>query len=234
MAGAPAARRRLWRARRPGNRLPMTTSADTDQVLAARYRRLDAFLQKLRADIYPEPPSAVHTEITRRMFERLRGLFPLPPGAKVLDVGCGQGLALEIFAEAGLDPLGVTLGEDAEVCRRKGFNVRDMDFAFLDFDDGSFDLVWCRHAIEHSVFPYFTLSELHRILKPGGVLYLEVPAPDTACRHQTNPNHYSVLPQSMWLDLIGRAGFPTTNWIAIEFSTPAGADTYWAFTQRKD
>jgi SAM-dependent methyltransferase len=210
----------------------MQTDA-SDAVLADRYRRLDAFLERLRADIYPEPPSGVHSAISQQMFAELSKHFPQAAGAKVLDVGCGQGVALEIFRDAGLDPLGITLGADAEVCRQKGLNVREMDFAFLDFPDASFDLVWCRHAIEHSVFPFFTLSELHRLLKPGGVLYLEVPAPDTSCAHQTNPNHYSVLGRSMWLDLIRRVGFPGSRVMDLGFQTGAGPDTYWAFMQQK-
>jgi ubiquinone/menaquinone biosynthesis C-methylase UbiE len=210
----------------------MTTAKE--QELAKRYRRLDAFLNKLHGDIYPEPPSPVHTQLTRQMFERLNGLFPQPPGARVLDVGCGQGLALEMFRDAGLDPVGITLGPDAEVCRQKGLNVLEMDFAFLEFPDAAFDLVWCRHAIEHSVFPFFTLAELHRVLKPGGVLYLEAPAPDTACRHQTNANHYSVLGKSMWLELIRRVGFPEVHMMDLNFTTGAGPDTYWAFVQRKN
>jgi ubiquinone/menaquinone biosynthesis C-methylase UbiE len=208
-------------------------SATSDAVLADRYRRLDAFLEKLRGDIYPEPPSAVHTSITRQMFAELSKHYPQAPGARVLDVGCGQGVALEMFREAGLDPLGITLGPDAEACRQKGLNVREMDFAFLDFPDEEFDLVWCRHAIEHSVFPFFTLAELHRVLKPGGVLYLEVPAPDTSCRHETNPNHYSVLGRSMWADLLRRAGFQAMQMVDVNFETGAGPDTYWAFIQQK-
>ena len=215
----------LYRFRMP-TPTPSTPAAD-------RYRRLDAFLQKLRADIYPEPPSPVHSGITRQMFAELCKLYPLPSGAKALDVGCGQGVALEIFREAGLDTVGITLGRDAEVCRQKGLEVLEMDFAFLDFPDACFDLVWCRHAIEHSIFPFFTLSELHRVLKPAGVLYVEVPAPDTACRHQTNPNHYSVLGKSMWLELIRRAGFPGSGVVDLNFQTGAGPDTYWAFAQQK-
>lgn len=203
------------------------------EVLADRYRRLDAFLDKLRRDIYPEPPSEIHTQLSRQMFAKLCEHYPQKPGARVLDVGCGQGVALEMFRDAGLDPLGITLGEDAQVCRSKGLDVLEMDFAFLDFQDETFDLVWCRHAIEHSVFPFFTLSELHRVLKPGGVLYLEVPAPDTSCAHQTNPNHYSVLGKSMWVELIGRSGFPQTRIMDLKFEVMAGPDVYWAFMQHK-
>jgi len=129
--------------------------------------------------------------------------------------------------------VGITLGPDAEICRGKGLNVLEMDLSFLDFADGAFDMVWCRHALEHSVFPFFTLSEMHRVLKPGGLLYVEVPAPDTACGHQRNPNHYSVLGKSMWLELIRRVGFGPTTGLDIGFTTGMGPDTYWAFIQQK-
>ncbi|HEY8573109.1 class I SAM-dependent methyltransferase [Phenylobacterium sp.] len=198
-----------------------------------RYRRLDAFLQRVRGEIYAEPAFDLHDKVTREMAAYLLKTAGLPPGAKVLDVGCGQGLALELFRDAGLAPVGITLGEDLEVCRGKGLDVVEMDFSFLDFPDESFHLVWCRHALEHSIFPYFTLAEMHRVLKPGGVLYVEVPAPDTACAHQANPNHYSVLPKSMWLELMRRTGFVEPRASDLQFKTGAGPDLYWAFFARK-
>jgi ubiquinone/menaquinone biosynthesis C-methylase UbiE len=167
------------------------------------------------------------------MFKRLNETHAFAPGAKVLDVGCGQGVGLEVFAAAGLDAIGITLGPDVAACRAKGLNVVEMDLSFLDFEDARFDLVWCRHALEHSVFPFFTLSEMHRVLKPGGVLYVEVPAPDTACAHQTNPNHYSVLGKSMWIELIRRTGFAEIAAADLNFSTGVGPDTYWAFITKK-
>ena len=197
--------------------------------LPDRWARLDAFLKKLQGDIYPEPASPLHNEITRQVFEWVQRQAELPPGGRVLDIGCGQGVALELFTAAGLKPVGITLGEDLEVCRARGFEALEMDLSFLEFPDESFDLVWCRHALEHSVFPYFTLSEMRRVLKPGGCIYVEVPAPDTACEHQTNPNHYSVLGKSMWLDLMRRIGVAEIRMTDLNFQTGAGPDTYWAF-----
>ena len=40
-----------------------------------------------------------------------------------------------------------------------------MDQSFLDFADDYFDFVWCRHCLEHSIFPYFTLQEIYRVIK---------------------------------------------------------------------
>ena len=108
-----------------------------------------------------------------------------------------------------------------------------MDQSFLDFDDETFHFIWCRHCIEHSIFPYFTLSELFRVLIPGAHLYIEVPAPDTNCKHQTNKNHYCVMGKSMWADLIIRTGFNLLEATDISFEVIAGPDTYYAFIQKK-
>jgi len=121
------------------------------------------------------------------------------------------------------------LGEDVAICRSKGLNVLPMDQSFLEFADESFDLLWCRHVLEHSIFPLFTLSEYKRLVKRGGHVYVEVPAPDTSCAHQLNPNHYSVFGQSMWLRLFERAGFSVLRAVAINFSVTMGPDAYWSF-----
>jgi hypothetical protein len=64
-------------------------------------------------------------------------------------------------------------------------------------------------------------------------LYVEVPAPDTACLHQTNGNHYSVLGKSMLGSLIVRSGFELLDVMDVNFTVPAGPDTYWAFVGKK-
>lgn len=204
------------------------------QLAAPHIERLERFLDRIKHETYPEPVSPLHEDITVRMLERLWTHVTLGAGGRVLDVGCGQGVALKHFVARELDAVGVTLNPtDVAACRALGFTVEEMDQSFLDFDDQSFDLVWCRHCLEHSVFPYLTLSEFHRVLKPGGWLYVEVPAPDTACQHQTNRNHYSVLGKSMLANLIMRSGFRIVDVADINFAVVAGPDTYWSFIQQK-
>ena len=168
------------------------------------------------------------------MLDRLLTTYQIPHGSKILDVGCGQGVALELFLNKGYHPIGIALNdEDITVCKQKGYQVYKMDQSFLEFPDKEFDVVWCRHCLEHSIFPYYTLFEFYRVVKQVGFLYVEVPAPDTSCQHQTNQNHYSVLGKSMWAELIKRTGFTLLETLDISFDVPAGPDTYWAFFMQK-
>jgi len=193
------------------------------------FDRLAAFLQEHKGDIYPEEESGIHAQITVQVVELLVSRGELQPGRRVLDVGCGQGPALAEFRKRGIEATGITLGDDVAACRAKGFDVVEMDMSDLDFADGSFDFIWCRHALEHSVFPLFTLSEFRRLLGPGGGAYVEVPAPDTVAQHETNPNHYSVMGKTMWRNLFVRAGFRQHWEQDINIPLDIGPDVYWGF-----
>lgn len=204
------------------------------QLSSINVKKLENFLQKIKGETYPEPPSPLHSTISHDMLTKCLNDFKLPSEARILDIGCGQGVALELFTKNSFKPVGITLNsEDVRICRDKGYEVYEMDQSFLDFEDLTFDFVWCRHCIEHSIFPLFTLSEIYRVLKFGGYLYVEVPAPDTNCRHQDNPNHYSTLGQSLWLSLIKRSGFTVLDVLDLNFVVPAGPDIYWAIFLQK-
>lgn len=197
-------------------------------------QRMDTFLNMLESHIYPEFTSELHSDITQQAIAHLNELVPLHRGTRVLDVGCGQGPALELFDKMNISAVGVTLGtEDIEVCRSRGFTVARMDQSFLDFEDETFNVVWARHVIEHSIFPFYTLHEFSRVMRNSGMLYLEVPAPDTDCHHERNPNHYSVLSQSAWHSLLERTGFTIIDTISYRFSVMAGEDEYFGFFCKK-
>ena len=96
-------------------------------------------------------------------------------GQRVLDYGCGHGMAATVLARHGADVTGIDLsaGYVEEARRRAAANevtaeFRQADAEHLPFRDGSFDAVWgC--AILHHLDLCRAGSELHRVLRPGGV-----------------------------------------------------------------
>ena len=193
-------------------------------------QQLEKFLTQLSQTTYPEPSTDGVGRSMQQVIEHIQARFPGAIKGQVLDVGCGQGQALEIFSGLGLDATGITLNrEDLEVCRQRGLDVELMDMSFLAFADENFDFIWCRHCLEHSFMPFFTLHSLHRVLKRQGFAYIEVPAPDTVVGHQTNKNHFSVMGQSMWTELMMRTGFVGET-LDLDITTVGGEkDLYWGF-----
>lgn len=98
----------------------------------------------------------------------------LPPGARVLDDGAGSGSFAGrrsdvAIVRVDLEPPGV-----GGAPRQAGDWVA-ADAARLPFGDSSFDLVVSNHSLEHFPQPEVAVSEMGRVLKPGGALYIAVP-----------------------------------------------------------
>jgi SAM-dependent methyltransferase len=96
---------------------------------------------------------------------------------RVLDIGSGRGEVLVAAREAGWEAVGVepspTFAEHA--ARRSGVEVRREPVERCDFDAGSFDAVILGAVLEHLYNPDETIREVARVLRPGGVLFVDVP-----------------------------------------------------------
>ena len=88
--------------------------------------------------------SPLASRARRRRHERFFTLTELPPGARVVDVGCGR-IGLRAF-EPTLDVTGVDLVERPDY---PGPFVRGDAAAGLPFADRQFDLAYCSSVIEH-------------------------------------------------------------------------------------
>jgi SAM-dependent methyltransferase len=143
---------------------------------------------------------------------------------------------LEQFRDAGAVPTGIGLDRDNyKSCDDKGFDVSIMDQSFMDFPDGTFDVLWSQHVLEHSIFPFFTLHEYKRVVRSGGLIYIEVPAPDTSFNHQDDPNHYSVFGKSAWLSLMARTGLRIVDHAELNSLKDSWQDNkYFSFILRKE
>ncbi|MBL1076434.1 3-demethylubiquinone-9 3-O-methyltransferase [Nocardia sp. 2] len=97
-------------------------------------------------------------------------------GKRVLDVGCGGGFTTEFLAARGALVSGVDPSERLiEAARRhaeqtgKSIDYRVGSAEALPYPDASFDIVTCVDVLEHVVDPARSISEIARVLAPGGV-----------------------------------------------------------------
>ena len=104
-----------------------------------------------------------------RHLPRLQG-----KGEKVLDIGCGDGSFLKCAAQIGWEAWGVE--PDAKAAARlSGFKVLQGNLPNIPLPDASFDFITLSHVIEHLHDPVAALKEIHRLLKPGGQVWIATP-----------------------------------------------------------
>lgn len=102
-------------------------------------------------------------------------LLELKPGQRLLEVGCGQGHLTKRLANRGIEVTGIDANKEAPVVAGTD-RVVHMMAEDLQFDDGAFDTIVSVHAIEHIPPLEQALSEMSRVLKPGGVALYIYPA----------------------------------------------------------
>lgn len=130
------------------------------------------------------------TRLLTRATWRLDGFVPLlqshgmRDGMVVLDVACGHGVRTRLIAEnfPHSKVTGVDLSEDlisdarafvAESTARDRVCFETGDAHLLNYPNASFDFIYTRLFMMHLAKPMSVLKELHRVLKPGGVILIE-------------------------------------------------------------
>jgi ubiquinone/menaquinone biosynthesis C-methylase UbiE len=166
-------------------------AADPQSVVNAYFRKEASYW----AEIYERNgiKEAIHKERLRAALAMASGL-QLAPAARVLDVGCGAGLATVGLARRGfvveaIDPIQIMIdatrkcaiaaGVDSQVTTRIG------DIHAIPFTDQTFDLV-----VALGVLPWLPqvenpLREMSRVLRPGGYMIVTV---DTAWQLRQLPD----------------------------------------------
>jgi SAM-dependent methyltransferase len=133
----------------------------------------------------------------------------IKPGMRVADLGCGVGMTTALLAElvgstgevVGVDLSAAQLAQAQELMPSEFSNVKFVEASATDtgLPYGSFDLVYSRFLLIHLVEPVAALREMHRLLKPGGILVCEDGDLTTAGSEPTTA-------LNMFADLFGRLG----------------------------
>jgi len=98
-------------------------------------------------------------------------------GTSLLDIGCGEGFSLFKASKAGYATRGIELSQDAAVYAKREFSldIEARPFEELQLLEDCFDVVTLWQVLEHLPYPLTTLKQVHRILKPGGLVVVSTP-----------------------------------------------------------
>jgi SAM-dependent methyltransferase len=98
---------------------------------------------------------------------------------KFLDVGCGEGYMLLEAQKKGWKAIGLDI-TDNRIDEAKTDNITFIrsDLLSAEFPADEFDCIYLDSVVEHVLNPMEHLTELKRILRPGGIAYIGIPNED--------------------------------------------------------
>lgn len=176
-------------------------------------------------------------EYFRERYGRMRNFYyavaatlgeHLPNVRTALDAGCGVGLVVEAWTAMGIDAYGFDVAPAAVSQAlphvRDRLIVCNTSKEKLPYPDGKFDLVTTIEVVEHLPEHDAFVSELARVTRPGGWLFVQTPKPNTdAAIH--DPTHISVKHKRDWLPIFERHGYVQRDdvFAQIEGHLPIGS-----------
>lgn len=141
-----------------------------------------------------------HAAAARPEYQAMLHAVGLAPGWQVLDAGCGGGSFLaDIAAHVGptgsihaldLDPDNVTVAMERAAALPCPVTAVVGDVTRLPWPDHRFDAVWCANTLQYvddAAYPR-ALAELHRVVRPGGLLALKEYDVTTLLLHPADPS----------------------------------------------
>ena len=104
----------------------------------------------------------------------------LPKTSRILVIGCRDSYELDLLEELGAKRvIGIDLfSSDKRICV--------MDMHAMEFSDNTFDVLYCSHALEHSLEYEKAIDEITRVVKNRGVIVIEVPVNFTPSKFEIN------------------------------------------------
>ena len=127
-------------------------------------------------------PSNDSTDLKSKLnYRNLMEIARIVKRGNLLEIGCATGYFLQAARDDfGFDVFGVELDEESSQFARekRGLDVRTTILEEAGFPENMFDVVYMRVVLEHIRKPRDLLQEIHRIMRRGGLIVIEVPNVD--------------------------------------------------------
>ncbi|MES2588764.1 MAG: class I SAM-dependent methyltransferase [Bacteroidota bacterium] len=113
--------------------------------------------------------------------DKLKKIFEIKPGMKALDIGAGIGKSMITLDKAGFDSYGFEPSEDFRKMAISKMGISEEKLRLgqietIEYDENSFDFISFGAVLEHLYNPSDSLIKAIKWLKPGGLIYIEVPS----------------------------------------------------------
>ncbi len=157
----------------------------------------------------------------RQMVEKYSGCYK----GRILDVGSSTGLFLNEMKLSGWKTNGIEPNEQATGYARERFGL-DIFHGTLEqtaFDDQSFDVITYWDVLEHTYSPSSELHTSARLLKPGGLIAINIPNWDSFDRFLFGPfwigydppRHLYHFPPIVLSRMLNQNGFKVIDWVCF-------------------
>jgi SAM-dependent methyltransferase len=144
---------------------------------------------------------------------------------RILDVGCATGLFLHEMQMSGWQALGTEPIRSAAEFARKQFKLKVFEGWLREapFAPSSFDALTFWDVLEHTFSPRTDLSQAARLLKPGGLLAINIPNWDSFDRQSFGanwqgfdpPRHLYMFSHETLTQLLSQTGFDVLDWVCF-------------------
>jgi SAM-dependent methyltransferase len=149
-----------------------------EHVFDEAWIRQKQFNYAIENEVLYQPTSEVaHKVIDSKLADFIKGATNDDKERFILDIGCGDGYAMEKMIELGYENVqGLTLHkQEWDICKGKKLTVHLMNYNFSKLMDKFFHVLWMRQSLQYSFQPYYTMLEMNRTLRINGWIYVEVP-----------------------------------------------------------
>ncbi|MBL7036664.1 class I SAM-dependent methyltransferase [Candidatus Microgenomates bacterium] len=113
--------------------------------------------------------------IFKKRFELIEKQLSFKKGGTVLEIGCSNGVFLDLFKERGFETWGIEPSKTADRAKKKGHKVLKTTFEKAKLQSDYFDVVVLNHTLEHLKNPEEILKKVGKVLKKDGIVYIDVP-----------------------------------------------------------
>jgi len=171
-----------------GNDYDMHNCKQCNAIFLTPYPDEEKLAQAYDDSYYGEGEEKFNDGIIEQILDRFRNLRAkriaklVNNQGKVIDIGCGNGRFLQMIMSHGdIEGYGIEM-ESNSAKRAKVVLGNKLQIGTLkdgDYPDNHFDAITLFHVFEHLTDPQDYLKTIHKILKPGGILYMSFPNIDS-------------------------------------------------------